>query len=78
MHFGIALLLPLCQSTFLEKPGHIFIRRELLEGALGYSFEGNGRTLDTHIRNLSQKIETDPHQPKYIQTVRRIGYCFAM
>jgi len=50
----------------------------LLERALGYSFEGSIRTLDTHIRNLRQKIETDPHQPKYIQTVYRIGYSFAM
>ena len=64
-------------ALFMERPGHIFTRRELLEGALGYSFEGIGRTLDTHIRNLRQKIETDPHRPKYIQTIFGIGYCFA-
>jgi len=64
-------------ALFMEKPGFIFTRRELLEGTLGYSCEGSGRTLDTHIRNLRQKIEIDPCQPKYIQTVYRVGYCFA-
>ncbi len=64
-------------TLFMEKPGHIFARRELLEGTLGYSIEGSSRTLDTHIRNLRQKIETDPQQPGYIQTVYRVGYRFA-
>ena len=62
---------------FMEKPGHIFTRRELLEKTLGHSDEGAGRTLDTHIRNLRQKIESDPHRPIYIQTVHRVGYRFA-
>jgi two-component system alkaline phosphatase synthesis response regulator PhoP len=65
-------------TLFMEKPGHIFTRRELLEGSLGYSFEGSGKTLYTHVRNLRQKIEFDLHQPRYIQTVYRIGYCFAI
>jgi DNA-binding response OmpR family regulator len=64
-------------ALFMQKPGHIFTRRELLEGALGYSFESSGRTLDTHIRNLRQKIESDPQQPRYIQTFFGTGYCFA-
>ena len=64
-------------ALFMGKPGSIFTRRELLQGTLGYSCEGSGRTLDTHIRNLRQKIEIDPRQPKYIQTVYRVGYCFA-
>ena len=63
-------------TLFMEKPANIFTRQELLEKTLGYSLEGRGRTLDTHIRNIRQKIEDDPHQPKYIQTVARIGYCF--
>jgi two-component system alkaline phosphatase synthesis response regulator PhoP len=63
-------------TLFMEKPGHTFTRQELLKGALGYSFEGIGRTLDTHIRNIRQKIETDPQNPEYIQTVFGTGYCF--
>jgi DNA-binding response OmpR family regulator len=63
-------------SLFMENPGHTYTREELLEKTLGYSYEGTGRTLDTHIRNLRQKIEPDPNQPVHIQTVHRIGYRF--
>jgi len=64
-------------SLFMENPGHTYTREELLEKTLGYSYEGTGRTLDSHIRNLRQKIEPDPAEPIYIQTVHRIGYRFA-
>jgi two-component system, OmpR family, alkaline phosphatase synthesis response regulator PhoP len=63
-------------SLFMENPGHTYTREELLEKTLGYSYEGTGRTLDTHILNLRQKIESDPRHPVYIQTVYRIGYRF--
>ncbi len=61
-------------QTLLEHPGHTFTREELLEKALGYAYEGMGRTLDTHIKNLRQKIEADPKNPDYIQTVYSVGY----
>ena len=61
-------------KIFMESPGHTFGREELLEKALGYGYEGFGRTLDTHIRNLRKKIEPDPQNPTYIQTVYSIGY----
>ena len=63
-------------SLFMENPGHTYTREELLEKTLGYSYEGTGRTLDTHIVNLRKKIEADLHHPIYIQTVHRIGYRF--
>jgi len=63
-------------ALFMENPGHTYTREELLEKTLGYSYEGASRTLDTHIRNLRQKIEPDPHQPVYVQTVHGIGYRF--
>jgi DNA-binding response OmpR family regulator len=62
-------------SILMQKQGQVVNRRELLLGALGYSEEGNGRTLDTHIRNLRQKIEFDPERPEYIHTVVGSGYC---
>jgi two-component system, OmpR family, alkaline phosphatase synthesis response regulator PhoP len=62
---------------FMENPGHTYTREELMEKTLGYSYEGTGRTLDTHILNLRHKIEADPRHPVYIQTVHRIGYRFA-
>ena len=64
--------------VLMENPGHTYTREELLEKTLGYSYEGTGRTLDTHIRNLRQKIEVDPGNPAYIHTVHRIGYRFAI
>lgn len=61
-------------KIFMESPGHTFSREQLLEKALGYGYEGFGRTLDTHIRNLRKKIEPDPKKPIYIETVYSIGY----
>ena len=61
-------------SLFMSHPNTTFDREELLERALGYAYEGMGRTLDTHIKNLRQKIEADPKRPSYIQTVHRVGY----
>ena len=58
----------------LANPGHTLTRDELLEKVMGYAYEGMGRTLDTHIRNLRKKIEPDPDQPTYIQTVYGVGY----
>ncbi len=63
-------------KVLMEHPGYVYHRDELLEGALGYSFEGGSRTLDTHIKNLRRKIEPDPKQPTYVETVHGIGYRF--
>ncbi len=63
--------------TLMQSPGMTFNRDELLEKALGYGYEGMGRTLDSHIKNLRQKVEPDPRNPTYIQTVHRIGYRMA-
>ncbi len=60
--------------TFMSHPNTTFDREELLERALGYAYEGMSRTLDTHIKNLRQKIEADPKRPSTIQTVHRVGY----
>lgn len=60
--------------TFMTHPNTTFDREELLERAIGYAYEGMSRTLDTHIKNLRQKIEADPKRPSYIQTVHRVGY----
>ncbi|MBP7693922.1 MAG: response regulator transcription factor [Anaerolineales bacterium] len=60
--------------TLLEAPNHAFTRSELIEKALGYMYEGFERTLDSHIKNLRRKIEADPAQPRYIETVFGVGY----
>lgn len=63
--------------TLMAHPGHAFTRAELVEGVMGYDFEGSERTLDSHIKNLRRKIEPDPKQPIYIQTVYGVGYRFS-
>jgi two-component system alkaline phosphatase synthesis response regulator PhoP len=61
-------------QAMMEAPNHTFTREELLEKGMGYAYEGMGRALDTHIKNLRQKIEEDPKNPEYIQTVYSVGY----
>jgi two-component system alkaline phosphatase synthesis response regulator PhoP len=60
--------------ALLESPGYAFTRMELIEQGLGYEYEGLERTLDSHIKNLRRKLEPDPVQPSYIQTVYGVGY----
>ena len=61
-------------QTLLESSGYVFTRGELIEKAMGYTYDGMDRTLDSHIRNLRRKIEPDPKKPTYIQTVYGVGY----
>jgi len=58
-------------------PGRVYSRDELIERALGSDFDGFDRTVDAHVKNLRQKIENDPHEPRYVQTVHGLGYRFA-
>ncbi|MZP28988.1 response regulator [Heliobacterium undosum] len=57
-------------------PGKVFTREFLLERIWGYDFFGDSRTVDVHIRHLRQKVEKDPGNPRYIETVRGVGYKF--
>ncbi len=62
--------------TLTKYPQKTFTRDELIHMALGDDFEGFDRTVDTHIKNIRQKIESDPRSPSYILTVHGIGYRF--
>lgn len=61
-------------EVLLSHPDRVFTRLELIESALGYSYEGLERTVDSHIKNLRRKIEPDPRNPTYIVTVYGVGY----
>ncbi|MFV0518202.1 MAG: response regulator transcription factor [Aminipila sp.] len=63
-------------STLVKYPNKTFTRDELIDIALGMDFNGYDRTIDSHIKNLRSKIETDTTNPVYILTVRGIGYRF--
>lgn len=62
--------------TFVSNAGQVLSREQLIEASFGYDYEGFDRTIDTHIKNLRQKIEDHPKAPKYIQTVYGAGYRF--
>jgi len=57
-------------------PHRVFTREDLIRAAFGNDFDGYDRTVDSHIKNLRQKIETDPKTPRYILTVFGVGYRF--
>jgi len=57
-----------------SSPGRVFSREVLLERVWGYGYFGDGRLVDVHIRRLRTKIEPDPADPRYVVTVRGLGY----
>jgi DNA-binding response OmpR family regulator len=64
-------------ATLMGTPGRVFSRLELLDRLQGTAYEGYERTIDVHIRNLRTKIEPDPANPCYIETVYGSGYRFS-
>lgn len=54
----------------------VLSREQIIEKTFGIQFDGFDRTIDTHIKNLRQKIEDQPKKPMYIQTVYSVGYKF--
>ena len=64
-------------ALFLNSPGRVFSRLDLLDRLQGDAYEGYERTIDVHIRNLRAKIEPDSRKPRYIETVYGVGYRFA-
>jgi DNA-binding response OmpR family regulator len=63
-------------TCLIRNHGIALSRDLLLERVWGLDFTGDSRTVDVHIRWLREKIEPDPARPRYIQTVRGIGYRF--
>jgi two-component system alkaline phosphatase synthesis response regulator PhoP len=62
--------------TLVGQPGRAFSRLQLLEASQGTAYEGYERTIDAHIKNLRAKLEPDPKNPQYIETVFGVGYRF--
>lgn len=58
-------------------PGWVYSRQQIMEQLWDGSFYGEVRTADVHVRNIRRKIEADPKNPRYILTVRGMGYKFA-
>jgi len=63
-------------ATLMTAPGRVFSRLDLLRHLQGTAYEGYERNIDVHIRHLRMKIEPDPADPRYIETVYGVGYRF--
>ncbi|MHC6179538.1 response regulator transcription factor [Clostridium sp. JNZ X4-2] len=63
-------------KILVENKGRVMTRDFLLDKVWGYEYVGETRTIDVHIRHLRQKIEAQDSKPKYIETIRGIGYRF--
>ena len=63
-------------AALMSRPGRTFTRLELLDQIQDTAFVGYARTIDVHIKNLRAKIEDNPRQPRYIETVYGVGYRF--
>lgn len=61
---------------FARNPGRAFTRMQLLDAVWGTTFEGYEHNVNTHINRLRAKIEADPANPRYVLTVRGVGYRF--
>lgn len=63
-------------ASLAKYPTKVFTREELIALALEDDYQGNDRVIDSHIKNIRQKIEADTRNPLYILTVHGIGYKF--
>jgi two-component system response regulator RegX3 len=75
---GIPVSLPLKEFELLEflmrNAGRVLTRIQLIDRVWGSDYVGDTKTLDVHIKRIRAKIESDPADPKIIQTVRGLGY----
>ena len=63
-------------EMFLRNPGRVLTRGQLIDRVWGSDYVGDTKTLDVHVKRLRAKIEPDPGTPKYLVTVRGLGYKF--
>ncbi|CAB4764017.1 MAG: response regulator [Actinobacteria bacterium] len=77
---GIGVSLPLKEFELLEflarNKGRVLTRTQLIDRVWGSDYFGDTKTLDVHVKRLRAKIEQDPANPVYIQTIRGLGYKF--
>ena len=63
-------------AFFMGPPGQVFGREQLLASVWGYDFAGDSRTVDTHVKTLREKLGDSADHPRWIETVRGVGYRF--
>ncbi len=63
-------------TALARDPGRVFTRSQLLDAVHGVAFESYERAIDAHVKNIRKKLEADPRDPQYLQTVHGVGYRF--
>jgi two-component system response regulator RegX3 len=63
-------------EAFLRRKGRLLTREFLIEEVWGADYFGDTKTLDVHVKRIRRKIEPDPHEPRFLVTVRGLGYKF--
>jgi DNA-binding response OmpR family regulator len=63
-------------AFLMRHPGQVFTRDQLLEHVWGYDYAGETRTVDVHVHWLRSEIEEDAGAPRFLHTVRGVGYVF--
>jgi two-component system response regulator RegX3 len=63
-------------EAFLRRKGRLLTRDFLIEEVWGHDYFGDTKTLDVHVKRVRRKIETEPHRPAHLLTVRGLGYKF--
>ncbi|WP_331489653.1 response regulator transcription factor [Tepidibacter hydrothermalis] len=61
-------------SLFMENIGRVYTKKQIYENVWGDMYHGDDNTIMVHISHIREKIEEDPKKPKYIKTIRGIGY----
>jgi len=77
---GKEVKLPLKEFELLElllrNAGRVLTRTQLIDRIWGSNYVGDTKTLDVHVKRIRSKIEPDPANPRYLETVRGLGYKF--
>ena len=63
-------------ELLMKNPRRVYSRENLMNVVWGYSYTGDYRTVDVHIRRLREKLERQPAEPEYIMTKWGVGYYF--
>ncbi len=63
-------------AFLMRHPGQVFTREQLLDRVWGYEYPGETRTVDVHVHQLRGLIEADSAEPRFLHTVRGVGYVF--
>lgn len=61
-------------EMFLRNPGRVLTRGQLIDRVWGSDYVGDTKTLDVHVKRLRAKLEPDPSEPRFLVTVRGLGY----